>query len=52
MRRAHSEQTAVLVSTSVLLCKIMCRYPLADDPEGILKVFCRLNFPVVTESAD
>lgn len=27
-------------------------YPLAEGPEGILKVFWRLNFPVLMESAD
>lgn len=27
-------------------------YPLAEDPVGMLKVFCRLNFPVEMESAD
>lgn len=30
----------------------MCPYPLAEGPEGILKVFCRLNLLVVMESAD
>lgn len=27
-------------------------YPLAEGPEGILKVFWRLNLPVLMESAD
>lgn len=30
----------------------VCPYPLAEGPEGILKVFCRLNFPVAMASAD
>lgn len=30
----------------------LCPYPLAEGPEGILKVFCRLNLLVAMESAD
>lgn len=39
-------------SQSMLLYVCLCPYPLTDGPDGILKVFCRLNLPVVTESAD
>lgn len=30
----------------------VCLYPLAEGPEGMLKVFWRLNLAVLMESAD
>lgn len=36
----------------VTVCLCVCPYPLTEGPEGILKVFCRLNLLVVMESAD
>lgn len=33
-------------------CRAVHSYPLLEGPAGMLKVFCKLNLPVATDSAD
>lgn len=52
-RRRHSDVTATEGKTKALqVCVGVSPNPLAEGPEGMLKVFWRLNLPVLMESAD